>query len=428
MQCRQAARWRPCAAVSGGPDVANGGKWCTSGDNPGMKVIRLLDGKERSLRRRHPWVFAGSIAKGSADSGETVRVNAADGSFLAWGAFSPPSQIRVRAFSFDETERIDPAFFDRRLRTAVALRERLGIPSSAMRLVHGEADGLPGLVVDRYGDTLCAQFLSSGAERWRDVIAEALMGATGAARLYERSDAGVRELEGLPMRSGWLRGDGDTEIAIEEHGWQLTLDVATGHKTGYYLDQRNNRARLAHWVRQLGCKQVLNAFSYTGGFAVAALAAGADAVVNVDSSQPALERAQRHVVLNGFDPARATAVDADVNTFMRQALAEGRTFDAIVLDPPKFAPNAASADRAARAYKDINRLALKLLVPGGLLFTFSCSGGIGPELFHKIVAGAGIDAGCDGYIVEHLQAGPDHPMTIEFPEGEYLKGLAIIKR
>ncbi len=393
-----------------------------------MKVIRLLEGKERSLLRRHPWVFAGSVAKGGGDPGETVRLQGADERFLAWGAFSPQSQIRVRAWSFDESERIDPAFFERRVRAAVALRERLAIASDGVRLIHGEVDGLPGLVVDRYGDVLCAQFLAVGVERWREVIIEALMRVTGAARLYERSDAGARELEGLALRTGWLRGDGPTEAAIQEHGWQLSLDLASGHKTGYYLDQRDNRLRFATLVRQLGCQQVLNCFSYTGGFSVAALAGGAAHVTSVDSSQPALDRASAHVALNGFDASRSTTADSDVNHYLRQSLAEGRQFDAIVLDPPKFAPNAASADRAARAYKDINRLALKLLTPGGLLFTFSCSGGISADLFHKIVAGAGIDAGCDGYLLERLEAAPDHPTTIEFPEGEYLKGLAIIKR
>ncbi len=401
-----------------------------------MKIIRLLPGKERSLLRRHPWVFAGSVAKGGADLGETVRVQAADDRFLAWGAMSPNSQIRVRAWSFDEAERIDPAFFERRLRAAVALRERLAIPSDGRRLVHGESDGLPGLVVDRYGDTLSVQFLAAGAERWRDVIIEALMRLTGAARMYERSDAGVRELEGLPLRSGWLRGQGGEgsgevnihAVKIVEHGWPFEVDVAAGHKTGFYLDQRDNRRRFSELVRSLGCQRVLNGFSYTGGFTVAALSGGAAHVTSVDSSAPALALAQAHVENNGFDPARAAFADADVNHYLRQALAESTSFDAIVLDPPKFAPNAASADRASRAYKDINRLALKLLVPGGLLFTFSCSGGIGPELFHKIVAGAGIDAGCDGYLVERLQAAPDHPATIEFPEGDYLKGLAVIKR
>lgn len=392
-----------------------------------MKSIRLREGKERSLLRHHPWVFQGSIDKGRADAGETVRVEAADGRFLAWGAFSPSSMIRVRAWSFDEAERIDAAFFERRLARALALRARLAVASDGVRLVHGEADGLPGLIVDRYGDLLSAQFLSAGTERWRDTIADLLMKLTGAAALYERSDSGVRGLEGLEARSGWLRGDGSAERTIREHGWQLTLDVATGHKTGFYLDQRDNRAAFAAWVRRFGLQRVLNCYCYTGGFTVAALAGGAAQVTSVDSSAPALARVQAHVALNGFDAGKSDVQDADVNAFLRESLKAGRRFDAIVLDPPKFAPTAAHADRAARAYKDINRLALKLLEPGGLLLTFSCSGGIGAELFHKIVAGAAMDAEVDGAILQRLEGAPDHPTTMTFPEGEYLKGLAILK-
>ena len=393
-----------------------------------MKTIRLREGKERSLLRRHPWVFQGSIDRGGADAGETVRVEAHDGRFLAWGAFSPSSQIRVRAWSFDEAERIDEAFFELRLQRAVAMRARLGVASDGVRLVHGEADGLPGLIVDRYGDVLSAQFLAAGTERWRDVIVERLSALTGVARIYERSDSGVRALEGLPARTGWLRGDGPTALTITEHGWSLGLDVAQGHKTGYYLDQRDNRKRFADLVRQFGCAQVLNCYSYTGGFSVAALAGGARSVASVDSSAGALEQARRNVERNGFDADACSFADADVNQTLREALKAGRSFDAIVLDPPKFAPSAAHAERAARAYKDINRLALKLLAPGGLLLTFSCSGGIGAELFHKIVAGAGLDAGVDGYLLQRLEAAPDHPTTICFPEGEYLKGLVILRR
>ncbi|WP_397534556.1 class I SAM-dependent rRNA methyltransferase [Roseateles sp.] len=393
-----------------------------------MKSIRLRAGKERSLQRRHPWIFQGSIEKGRADAGETVRVDSAEGEFLCWAAFSPESQIRARAWSFDAAERIDAAFFQRRIESAVAVRARLPIASDAVRLFHGESDGLPGLIVDRYGDTLVAQFGTAGTERWKAVIADALLAATGLARLYERSDASVRGLEGLPEVRGWLRGEGVTEIVIQEHEWRLSLDVAEGHKTGYYLDQRDSRKKFAEVVRHYGAKSVLNCFSYTGGFSVAALAGGAEEVISVDSSGPALERACAHVALNGFDAARHTALDADVNQTLRRYLQEGRTFDAIVLDPPKFAPTAAHAERAARAYKDINRLGLKLLAPGGLLFTFSCSGGIPPDLFHKIVAGAGLDAGVDGFILDRVGAAPDHPQTIYFPEGEYLKGLLILKR
>jgi 23S rRNA (cytosine1962-C5)-methyltransferase len=402
-----------------------------------MKSIRLREGKERSLLRRHPWVFEGSVQRGSADSGETVRVEAADGAFLAWGAYSPSSMIRVRAWSFDEAERIDEALFGRRLERAIALRSRLAIQSNGVRLVHGEADGLPGLIVDRYGDTLSLQLLAAGVERWREPITAALRRITGLTRLYERSDASVRALEGLEQRTGWLpagaaagtpaEADASTAVTITEHGWRLGLDVALGHKTGYYLDQRDNRQRFSQLVRQLGCQRVLNCYSYTGGFSVAALAGGAAHVTSVDSSGPALDQARANLRLNGFDDGAHRFADADVNAFLRQALAAGESFDAIVLDPPKFAPTAAHAERAARAYKDINRLGLKLLAPGGLLLTFSCSGGVNADLFHKIVAGAGIDAGVNAAILQRLEGACDHPTTLEFPEGEYLKGLALLK-
>jgi 23S rRNA (cytosine1962-C5)-methyltransferase len=393
-----------------------------------MKTIRLKDGKERSLLRRHPWVFDSAIAKGGGDPGETVRVESHSGQFLGWASFSPSSRIRARIWSFDEAQRIDAVFIESRIAQAVSARQWFDIQSDGVRLVHGESDGLPGLIVDRYADTLVAQFTSCGTERFKQAIADALLKITGLTRLYERSDANVRSLEGLSEVTGWLRGDGPTEITIREHDWQLTLDVATGHKTGFYLDQRDSRYCFAQHTRHRQFGKVLNCFCYTGGFTVAALAGGAGHVTSIDSSGPALERARDHVRLNGFDASRATFMDADVNASLRAFIEAGETFDAIVLDPPKFAPTAAHADRAARAYKDINRLAFKLLAPGGELFTYSCSGGISADLFHKIVASAGTDAGVDGFISERLQGAPDHPMTINFPEGEYLKGLVVVRK
>ncbi|MEY4652962.1 MAG: hypothetical protein RI884_1543 [Pseudomonadota bacterium] len=393
-----------------------------------MKTIRLKDGKERSLLRRHPWVFESAIAKGGGDAGETVRVESHDGRFLAWAAFSPASRIRARCWSFDEAQRIDTAFLARRVRQAVQARQRMAIDSDGMRLVHGESDGLPGLIVDRYGDTLVAQFLSVGVERWKGMLADALLAETGLSRLYERSDASARQLEGLAPATGWLRGEGPVELTIQEHAWRLSLDIATGHKTGFYLDQRDSRHKFSEYARRLGFQRVLNTYCYTGGFTVAALAGGAAHVTSIDSSGPALERARANVALNGFDAARNEFLDADVNASLRRFIAEDQRFDAIILDPPKLAPTAAHAERAARAYKDINRLALKLLAPGGVLFTYSCSGGISADLFHKIVASAGVDAGVDGDIVERLGGAPDHPMTLMFPEGEYLKGLVIQTR
>ncbi len=400
-----------------------------------MKVIRLKPGKERSLLRRHPWVFDAAIAKGGGDPGETVRIESHEGQFMAWAAYSPASKIRARCWSFDQAQHIDAAFLIALCARAVGARRLFDIQSDGLRLVHGEADGLPGLIVDRYSDTLVAQFLSNGAERWKAVLADGLLAATGLTKLYERSDASGREREGLAKVAGWLRGEGPVERTIREHDWQLTLDIATGHKTGFYLDQRANRHRFAQLARHRRFRRVLNCYCYTGGFTVAAASGLAQSgalegaeLISVDSSKPALERAEANLALNDFGAANAQFLDADVNATLRRFIDEGQLFDAIVLDPPKFAPTIAHAERAARAYKDINRLAFKLLAPGGVLLTFSCSGGIGVELFHKIVASAGIDAGVDGYITERLGAAPDHPLTIEFPEGEYLKGLVVVRK
>ena len=418
-----------------------------------MKVIRLHPGKDRSLLRRHPWVFASSIAKGGGkthrphasaspalppegavaalgrpgggDLGETVRVESHEGQFLAWAAFSPASQIRLRAWSFDASERIDAAFFTSRLRAALARRQALGLDLGACRLVHGESDGLPGCIVDRYDDIVVLQAGSAGIERWKSVIAGGLQSLMPGTRIYERSDAALREREGLPASTGWLQGQGETQVEIRESGLRLRVDVATGHKTGFYLDQRDARARFADLVREQGLQRVLNCFSYTGGFSLAALAGGAQRVVSVDSSAPALALAAEHVALNGFDAARASFIDADVNATLRRLRDEGAQFDAIVLDPPKFAASPQQVERAARAYKDINRLAFHLLPPGGWLFTFSCSGGISADLFQKIVAGAALDAGADAQIVARTGAGLDHPLNLHFPEGEYLKGLLL---
>jgi 23S rRNA (cytosine1962-C5)-methyltransferase len=291
-----------------------------------MKILRLKPGKERSLLRRHPWVFDGAIAKGGGDTGETVRVESHEGQFLAWAAYSPASKIRARAWSFDEAQRVDAAFFKALCEASVRARARFAIPSDAMRLVHGESDGLPGLIVDRYGDTLVAQFLSAGAEKWKNQLADALLAATGLAKLYERSDASSRALEGLPEVKGWLRGTGDTELVLTENSWKLALSIAEGHKTGFYLDQRDSRQRFFEATQRLQFKTVLNCFSYTGGFTVAALAgmraAGVTTghVTSIDSSAPALQKAAHNLALNGFDPAQATFIDADVNASLRQYL------------------------------------------------------------------------------------------------------------
>jgi 23S rRNA (cytosine1962-C5)-methyltransferase len=387
-------------------------------------AVVLKPGRDKSLRRRHPWIFSGAVdrVQGTPAPGGTVRVDAADGMFLAWGAFSPASQIRVRAWSFDAEESIDAAFFARRIGGALRLRRDLGVEaaSDAWRVVHGESDGLPGVVADRYGDTLVLQLASAGAEAWREVIADTLVAATGCASVYERSDLDVRELEGLAPRTGTLRGPAPDAVTIREERLRYRVDVRGGQKTGFFLDQRDNRARVGTLC---GGRRVLNGFCYTGGFTLAALAGGAESVLSVDSSAEALAQARAHVSLNGLDQARCAFRQGDMFQLLRELARAGERFDLIVLDPPKFAPTAASAQRAARGYKDINLNAFKLLAPGGLLAAFSCSAGVNEELFQKIVAGAAADAGVEAAIVGKFAAAPDHPVALAFPEGAYLKGL-----
>ena len=393
-----------------------------------MTELILKPGKERSLYRRHPWIFEGSVARlnGRAKPGDTVDVLDADGRVLARAAWSPKSQIRARIWSFDSQTIIDDAFFKRRVADAVARRQAMPqlAGQEGMRLIHGESDGLPGVIADRYGDTICLQLTAAGPDKWRKAIVGALVKATGVARIYERSDSDVRGLEGLEPVTGWVHGEApDAALSIDENGVRLGVDVVGGHKTGFYLDQRDNRLL----TRDLAAgKAVLNCFCYTGGFSLQALAGGAASTLSIDSSGPALVGARANLAMNPqLDASRAEWLEADVFEALRVFRKEGRRFDLIVLDPPKFAPSAAHAERAARAYKDINLLGFRLLNPGGYLMTYSCSGGIGLELFQKIVAGAAVDAGRDARILRRLAAGPDHPIALHFPEGEYLKGLLV---
>lgn len=388
----------------------------------------LQPGKERSVLRRHPWVFDTSVARlaGHARAGDTVTVADAHGKPLAKAAYSPRSKIRARVWSFDPEAIIDHAFFKRRIAAAVARRQALPelVGQQGLRLIHAESDGLPGLIADRYGDTVVMQLTSTGTEKWRDAIVAGLVKATGCARLYERSDSEVRGLEGLEPTTGWRFGAAPAgDIVIEEHGLRMAVDIIAGHKTGFYLDQRDNRRLLAELSAG---RRVLNCFCYTGGFSLQALAGGAARVLSIDSSQPALERAAANLALNPhLDAAKVEWRCANVFDELRRLKAAGETFDLIVLDPPKFAPSASHAERASRAYKDINLLGFKLLAPGGMLMTYSCSGGIGIERFQKIVAGAAWDAGREARIVKRLQGAADHPVDLAFPEGEYLKGLLV---
>lgn len=385
-------------------------------------TVTLHPGREKSLLRQHPWVFTSAIARqnGKAHSGDTVDVLAANGNWLGRGAWSPDSAIRVRLWTFAKDEVIDNAFFLRRIERALLGRSLMQLPSTGLRLVAAECDGLPGITIDRYGDVLVCQLLSAGAERHRDKIVWALRKLLPQCAILERSDVAVREKEGLPQLTQVLHGDIPRECVISEHGLQFIVDVQEGHKTGFYLDQRHNRLRIAAYAKE---RMVLNCFSYTGTVAAHCLAAGASHVTNVDVSAGALALGQRHLAMNGLDAARSEHIEADVFAELRKYRAEGRKFDLIVLDPPKFVENKHHLTQACRGYKDINLLAMQLLNADGILATFSCSGLMPEDLFHKVVADAALDAGRQVQFLEKLSQDVDHPVLSTYPEGYYLKGL-----
>ena len=390
-----------------------------------MKKLIVTNGREKPLLRLHPWIFSGAMKSidSGTKSGDVVRVQAEDGRFLAYAAFSEKSQIIARVLSFDERDVIDESFYRRQIRKAISRRLSLASQTNAVRLIHAESDGLPGLIADRYGDVVVMQLLTAGIEPQRELLARVLMEEAGVETIFERSDADVRELEGLPSRTGLIAGKPlPPEVVINENGMKIAVDIVHGHKTGFYLDQRDNRALTKSLASNAA---VLNCFCYTGTMSVAALAGGAASVLSIDSSGPSLQMAARNVELNGLDNARAEWLEADVFQALRKLRDQARSFDLVILDPPKFAPTAHHAEKAARAYKDINLLGLKLLKPGGHLMTFSCSGGINSELFQKIVAGAALDARVDAQIVQRLGPGADHPVALHFPEGDYLKGLLL---
>ncbi len=390
-----------------------------------MAFVIVKPKRDKSLMRRHPWVFNGAVAKtrGRPEPGETVDVVSPRGTWLGRGAYSPRSQICVRIWTFNEAEAVDAQFFRNRLERALLNRRGLVERQhlTGYRVVNAESDGLPGVIIDRYDDYLVCQFLTVGAEAWKDTIVaqmEALMPFEG---VYERSDSPVRDKEGLPRQTGVLAGkEPPATIQFREGPHRFWVDVRNGHKTGFYLDQRENRIQMNGLTDGA---EVLNCFSYTGGFGVAALKAGARHVTNVDISAAALDLSQRNMALNDLDPDRIEHVEADVFKKLRYYRDAARRFDLIVLDPPKFADSRAQISRASRGYKDINLLAIKLLRAGGYLFTFSCSGLMEPELFQKIVADAALDAGRDAQIVRRLNQAADHPTALNFPEGHYLKGL-----
>lgn len=399
-----------------------------------MLTITLKPGKEKSLLRRHPWIFPTAIERieGKPEEknkpGATALVRSSTGQFLARAAYSPKSQIRARVWSFNEDEPIDHALIKRRVKKALAYRLATIRDTDAIRVIFGEADGFPGLVADWYGGKnghLVCQFQSAGVEVWKTAIVQALIAETGCQNVYERSDASVREREGLPRVTGTLAGiEPSDETLVTENGVRYAVDIKTGHKTGFYIDQRDNRKLV---MEHAAGRDVLNCFCYTGGFSLSALKGGAASVMSIDSSGEALTIGQRNVALNGLDASKAEWRDADVFKTLRALREQDKSFDLIVLDPPKFAASPDQVERAARAYKDINLIGFQLLREGGLLFTYSCSGAISADLFQKIVAGAANDAKVDARILRRLSAGIDHPMTTSFPEGEYLKGLMLYK-
>lgn len=391
------------------------------------KEARLIlkEGREKPILQRHPWIFSGAVMdlEGDPAPGETILIVDRHGNFLARGAFSPQSQIRVRIWSWDQEEQIGPAFFKSRIQDSIAYREGIGYNFPMRRLIHAESDRFPGLIVDQYGDYLVVQLLSAGVEAWKVEIVQALVELTGAKGVYERSDVEVRKLEGLEERTGVLQGDIPNElIEVEQEGCKYLIDIRAGHKTGFYLDQRLNRELIGQLSKD---RSVLDCFCYSGGFSLQALRNGARSVTLVDESKDALALAEKHLEDNQLDSQSVEFQQGDVFNVLREMRDRARSFDLIILDPPKFAPTASLAQRAARGYKDINLLAFKLLNPGGMLATFSCSGGITRDFFLRILAGAALDAEVNARIQLHMGQSADHSVNLRFPEGSYLKGFGI---
>lgn len=401
-----------------------------------IPTLILKPGKERALLRRHPWVYSTGVAnvKGKPQSGDTVKIVDNKGNFLAWGAYSPESALRARCWSFNEQDVINEEWIRARVFEAIRARDNLKSRTNAIRLIFGEADFLPGLIVDQYDTQLVTQFQAAGVEKWRPEIGKALTDATGLTQVFDRSDAATRAREGLPERKEVLEGEEPPEkIQINEDGILYGVDVRMGHKTGFYVDQRDNRRlarQLAETFRKVHGRgmRALNCFCYTGGFSLALAKGGAEEVISIDSSADALEMAKSNAKLNGFNESQMKWVEANVFEQLRKYRDAGEKFDLVILDPPKFASSHHHVEKAARAYKDINLNGLRLLNEGGQLLTFSCSGAIDVDLFQKIVAGAVIDAKTDAWMISRLGAGSDHPLLMTHPEGEYLKGLHLVSR
>ncbi len=389
-----------------------------------MSKVYLHPTREKSLLRRHPWVFSKAVERteGRCQRGDTVDVYSSENVWLGRGAFSPDSQIRVRIWTFEPNQSIDNVFFSQRIQTAIAVRQHVikEANTNAYRVIAAESDGLPGVTVDKYADVLVLQLLSAGAEKHRDKIIWSLNKCFPEHRIYDRSDVEVRKKEGLEPIKGPVQGVVDAPIEIHENDVKIIVDIDNGHKTGFYLDQRDNRYISAQYMQDA---QVLNCFCYTGTFASYALKYGAAHVTNVDVSQPALDMAKQHLIINGLDVEQASFVKKDVFELLRDYANSDTMFDHIVLDPPKFVDSKSTLNRAARGYKDINLYAMKSIKSGGYLSTFSCSGLMSAELFQKIVADAALDAGREVRIIKRYSQASDHPVATNFPEGYYLKGL-----
>ena len=389
-----------------------------------MAAMTLKAGREKSVLRRHPWIFSGAVAniKGTPEAGATIDIYSNQDAWLARAAYSPQSQIVGRIWTFEQAEEVSAAFFHARLKQALVARQRLAAQNvTAYRVVNAESDGLPGVIIDRYGDFFVCQFLTAGADAWKAVIVAELAALAPHAGIYERSDADVREKEGLPLVSGVLSGETPPDVLeIQEGGMRFLVNIQRGQKTGFYLDQRDNRAFLAQFASGA---EVLNCFAYTGGFGVYALKHGAKKVTNIETSADALDLAKKNVLLNGMNPDLAESVQDDVFKALRVYRNAERQFDVVVLDPPKFAESKSQLERACRGYKDINWLAMRALRPGGALLTFSCSGLMTLDLFQKIVADAALDAHRHAQMIHILTQAEDHPVALNFPEGAYLKGL-----
>jgi 23S rRNA (cytosine1962-C5)-methyltransferase len=392
-----------------------------------MVEVILKKGKEKAALQRHPWIFSGALekVKGSPENGAVVKVLAANADFLAYGYYNENSRVAVRLLEWEENQTIDRKWYQQRIQAAIAARRHVlkKGDTNTCRLVFSEADFLPGLIVDQYANYLALQILSAGIELVKSDIIDILRDELQPAGIFDKSDANARTHENLAVEQGLLWGENPPEfLEVKENGIRYNINIAGGQKSGFYCDQRDNRLLLADYTEG---KRVLDCFSYSGGFSLNSLKAGASHVTSVDSSAPALETLQQNIILNGFEASRNTVLQSDVNKQLRMFKEEGQTFDIIILDPPKFAPSRSALDRAARAYKDLNRLGMGLLESGGLLATFSCSGAVDIDTFKQIIAWAALDAGKEVQILKQFNQPEDHPVRLSFPEGEYLKGLLL---